>query len=246
MFDLKGRKALVTGASGAIGAGIARALHQAGATVALSGTRREPLEALAAELKDRAHVVTADLADLAAVDGLVPAAEQALGGEIAILVNNAGINRDMLFARMGDDDWQKVMDVNLTAPFRLTRAVLRNMMRARHGRIISISSVVVSIGNPGQANYSATKAGLIGMTKSLAAEIATRNITVNCVAPGFVRSAMTDALNDKQRATILDRIPARRLGTPAEIAAAVVFLASDEAAYVTGQTIHVNGGMAMI
>lgn len=246
MFDLTGRNALVTGASGSIGAGIARALHAAGATVVVSGTRREMLDKLAAELGSRVHVVPADLADPAAVDGLVPAAEQALGGEVAILVNNAGINRDMLFARMGDEDWQKVMDVNLTAPFRLSRAVLRGMMRARHGRIISISSVVVSIGNPGQANYSATKAGIIGMTKSLAAEIATRNVTVNCVAPGFVGSAMTDALNDKQRAAILDRIPARRLGTPAEIAAAVVFLASDEAAYVTGQTIHVNGGMAMI
>jgi 3-oxoacyl-[acyl-carrier protein] reductase len=246
MFDLSGRNALVTGASGAIGGGLARALHGAGATVVLSGTRREPLEALAAELGSRTHIVLADLSDTAAVDGLVPAAEQALGGDIAILVNNAGMNRDMLFARMGDEDWQRVLDVNLTAPFRLTRAVLRGMMRARHGRIISISSVVVAIGNPGQANYSAAKGGLIGMTKSLAAEVASRNITVNCVAPGFVTSAMTDVLNEKQRATILERVPMKRLGTPAEVAAAVVFLASDEAAYVTGHTVHVNGGMAMI
>jgi 3-oxoacyl-[acyl-carrier protein] reductase len=191
-------------------------------------------------------VAVADLADSAAVEGLVPAAEQALGGELAILVNNAGVNRDMLFARMGDEDWQRVLDVNLTAPFRLSRAVLRGMIRARYGRIVSISSIVGVTGNPGQANYTAAKAGLIGMTKSLAAEIASRNITVNCVAPGFVGSAMTDALSEKQRAAILERVPARRLGTAAEIAAAVVFLASDEAAYITGQTIHINGGMAMI
>jgi 3-oxoacyl-[acyl-carrier protein] reductase len=246
LFDLKGRNALITGASGAIGGGIARALHGAGATVVLSGTRRDPLDALASELGSRVHIAVANLADGSGVEGLVPAAEQALGGEVAILVNNAGVNRDMLFARMGDDDWQRVLDVNLTAPFRLTRAVLRGMMRARYGRIISISSVVVAVGNPGQANYSAAKAGIIGMTKSLAAEVASRNITVNCVAPGFVGSAMTDALSDKQRAAILERVPVKRLGTPAEIGAAVVFLASDEAAYVTGQTIHVNGGMAMI
>jgi 3-oxoacyl-[acyl-carrier protein] reductase len=246
MFDLTGRNALVTGASGAIGAGIARALHVAGAVVALSGTRRDALEALAGELGSRSHVVPADLSDPASVEGLVPAAETAIGGEVAVLVNNAGVNRDMLFARMGDDDWQRVIDVNLTAPFKLSRAVLRGMIRARYGRIISISSIVGVTGNPGQANYTAAKAGVIGMTKSLAAEVASRNITVNCVAPGFVGSAMTDALSEKQRAAILEKVPAKRLGTPAEIAAAVVFLASDEAAYVTGQTIHVNGGMAMI
>jgi 3-oxoacyl-[acyl-carrier protein] reductase len=246
MFDLTGKNALVTGASGAIGGAIARALHAAGATVVASGTRREALDALAAELGSRVHAVTADLADPAGVEGLLPAAEQALGGEVAILVNNAGVNRDMLFARMSDADWQKVLDVNLTAPFRLTRAALRGMIRARYGRIISISSIVGVTGNPGQANYTAAKAGLIGMTKSLAQEVASRNITVNCVAPGFIASAMTDALNEKQRTTILDRVPARRLGTGAEVAAAVVFLASEEAAYVTGQTIHVNGGMAMI
>jgi 3-oxoacyl-[acyl-carrier protein] reductase len=246
MFDLVGKNALVTGASGAIGGGIARALHAAGATVVLSGTRREALDTLATELGERTHVVAADLADPAAIEGMIPAAEQALGGEVAILVNNAGVNRDMLFARMGDDDWQRVLDVNLTAPFRLARAVLRGMIRARYGRIVSIGSIVGTTGNPGQANYTAAKAGLVGMTKSLAAEVASRNITVNCVAPGFVGSAMTDALSDKQRAAILERVPAKRLGTPAEIAAAVVFLASAEAAYVTGQTIHVNGGMAMI
>jgi 3-oxoacyl-[acyl-carrier protein] reductase len=246
MFDLTGRNALVTGASGAIGAGIARALHAAGATVALSGTRRDTLDALAGDVGSRAHVVPADLSDPVSVEGLVPAAETALGGEVAILVNNAGVNRDMLFARMGDEDWQRVIDVNLTAPFKLSRAVLRGMIRARYGRIISISSIVGVTGNPGQANYSAAKAGLIGMTKSLAAEVASRNITVNCVAPGFVGSAMTDALSEKQRGAILEKVPAKRLGTPAEIAAAVAFLASEEAAYVTGQTIHVNGGMAMI
>jgi 3-oxoacyl-[acyl-carrier protein] reductase len=246
MFDLNGKNGLVTGASGAIGAAIARALHTAGATVVLSGTRREALDTLATELGERVRVVPANLAEASEVEGLLPAAEQSLGGEVGILVNNAGINRDMLFARMSDDDWQRVIDVNLTAAFRLARAVLRGMIRARQGRIISISSVVAATGNPGQANYTASKAGLIGMTKSLAAEVASRNITVNCVAPGFVGSAMTDALSDKQRAAILERVPARRLGTPAEVAAAVVFLASDEAAYVTGQTIHVNGGMAMI
>lgn len=246
MFELTGKRALVTGASGAIGGAIARALHRQGATVALSGTRREALDALAAELGDRNAVVPCDLGDAAQIEKLVPEAEAALGGELDILVNNAGVTRDMLFARMSDEDWQKVIDVNLTAAFRLSRAVLRGMMRNRRGRIISITSVVGVTGNPGQGNYAASKAGLIGMTKSLAAEIASRSVTVNCVAPGFTASAMTDGLNEKQRAMILDRVPARRLGTPAEIAAAVVFLASDEAAYVTGQTIHVNGGMAMI
>ena len=246
MFELTGKRALVTGASGAIGGAIARAFHQQGATVGLSGTRREVLDALAAELGDRNAVVPCDLGDAAQLEKLVPETEAALGGELEILVNNAGVTRDMLFARMSDEDWQKVIDVNLTAAFRLSRAVLRGMMRNRWGRIISITSVVGVTGNPGQANYAASKAGLIGMTKSLAAEIASRSVTVNCVAPGFTASPMTDALNEKQRTMILDRVPARRLGTPAEIAAAVVFLASDEAAYVTGQTIHVNGGMAMI
>ena len=246
MFDLNGKRALVTGASGGIGGGIARALHAQGASVALSGTRREALEALAAELGERAVVAPCDLGNPDEVEKLVPAAQAALGGDLDILVNNAGVTRDMLFARMSDDDWQKVIDVNLTAAFRLSRAVLRGMMKSRYGRIISITSVVGVTGNPGQANYAASKAGLIGMTKSLAAEIASRNVTVNCVAPGFITSAMTDVLNEKQKAMILDRVPARRLGTADEVAAAVVFLASDEAAYVTGQTIHVNGGMAMI
>jgi len=246
MFELEGKRALVTGASGAIGGAIARALHAQGAWVALSGTRRGALDALAAELGDRTAVAVADLGNAEEVEGLVPAAEEALGGELDILVNNAGVTRDMLFARLGDEDWQKVLDVNLTSAFRLSRAVLRAMMRRRAGRIISISSVVAVTGNPGQGNYAASKAGMIGMTKSLAAEIASRGVTVNCIAPGFTASAMTDKLNEKQRAAILERVPARRLGTPEEVAAAAVFLASDEAAYVTGQTIHVNGGMAMI
>jgi len=246
MFELEGKRALVTGASGAIGGAIARALHAQGASVALSGTRRGALDALAAELGDRTAVAVADLGNAEEVEGLVPAAEEALGGELDILVNNAGVTRDMLFARLGDEDWQKVLDVNLTSAFRLSRAVLRAMMRRRAGRIISISSVVAVTGNPGQGNYAASKAGMIGMTKSLAAEIASRGVTVNCIAPGFTASAMTDKLNEKQRAAILERVPARRLGTPEEVAAAAVFLASDEAAYVTGQTIHVNGGMAMI
>jgi len=246
VFNLTGKNALVTGASGAIGGAIARALHASGASVVVSGTRREALDQLASDLRERVHVVPADLADSQAIEGLLPAAEAALGGEVAILINNAGVNRDMLFARMSDEDWQRVLDVNLTAPFRLSRAVLRGMIRARYGRIVSISSIVGVTGNAGQANYTAAKAGLIGMTKSLAAEVASRNITVNCVAPGFIASAMTDALNEKQRAAILDRVPAKRLGSGGEVAAAVVFLASDEAAYVTGQTVHVNGGMAMI
>jgi 3-oxoacyl-[acyl-carrier protein] reductase len=245
MFELNGKRALVTGASGAIGGAVARALHAQGASVALSGTKREALDKLAGELAG-ARVVPCDLSDAAAVEKLVPSAEEALGGELDILVNNAGITRDMLFARMSDEDWQKVLDVNLTAAFRLSRAVLRGMMRRRDGRIVSITSVVGVTGNAGQANYAASKAGLIGMTKSLAAEIASRNVTVNCVAPGFTASAMTEALNDKQKAMIMERVPMRRYGTPAEIAAAVVYLASPEAAYVTGQTIHVNGGMAMI
>jgi 3-oxoacyl-[acyl-carrier protein] reductase len=246
MFELTGKRALVTGASGAIGGAIARAFHQQGATVVLSGTKRAALDALASELGEGARVVTCDLGDKDQVEKLVPDAEAALGGEIDILVNNAGVTRDMLFARMSDEDWQTVLDVNLTAAFRLSRAVLRGMMRRRSGRIVSISSVVAVVGNPGQANYSASKAGLMAMTRSLAAEIASRNVTVNCVAPGFTASPMTDALNEKQKAAIMERVPVRRLGTPAEIAGAVVYLASDEAAYVTGQTIHVNGGMAMI
>jgi 3-oxoacyl-[acyl-carrier protein] reductase len=246
MFELTGKRALVTGASGAIGGAIARAFHQQGAVVAISGTRREALDALAAELGERTVVVPCDLSKADEVEKLVPSAEEALGGEVEILVNNAGITRDMLFARMSDDDWQKVIDVNLTAAFRLSRAVLRGMMRSRWGRIISITSVVGVTGNAGQGNYAASKAGLIGMTKSLAAEIASRNVTVNCIAPGFTASAMTDVLNEKQRTMIMERVPARRLGTPAEVAGAAVYLASNEAAYVTGQTIHVNGGMAMI
>jgi 3-oxoacyl-[acyl-carrier protein] reductase len=246
MFELIGKRALVTGASGAIGGAIARALHKQGAIVALSGTKVQALEALASELGSNAFVTPADLGKPADVEKLVPDAEAATGGEIDILVNNAGMTRDMLFARMSDEDWQAVLDVNLTAAFRLTRAALRGMMRRRAGRIVSISSVVAVVGNPGQANYSASKAGLQAMTRSLAAEIASRNVTVNCVAPGFTSSAMTDVLNEKQKAAIMERVPVRRLGTPAEVASAVVYLASDEAAYVTGQTIHVNGGMAMV
>ncbi len=245
MFELTGRKALVTGASGSIGSGIARALHEQGAIVGLSGTRREALEALAAELGERAHVLPCDLSDGAAVDALVPQAEEAMG-DLDILVNNAGMTRDTLFVRLTDDDWNKVIAVNLTAAFKLSRSVLMGMMRRRHGRIISISSVVGVTGNAGQGNYAASKAGLIGMTKALAQEVASRGVTANCIAPGFVGSAMTDALNEKQKEAVLSRVPMKRLGTVLEIAAAAVYLASDEAAYTTGQTIHVNGGMAMI
>ena len=245
MFELSGKRALVTGATGSIGGGIARARHRQGATVAISGTRREVLEHLAGELGDRVHVVPCDLADSAAVEELVPQTEAAMG-EIDVLVNNAGLTRDALFVRISDADWDKVIAVNLTAAFRLCRAALRPMMRNRRGRIISISSVVAVSGNAGQGNYAASKAGLIGMTKALAQEVASRNVTVNCIAPGFVGSAMTDALNEKQREMILAKVPAKRLGTVEEIAAAAVYLASDEAAYVTGQTLHVNGGMVMI
>lgn len=245
MFDLTGRKALVTGASGGIGGAIARSLHAQGADVALSGTRREALEALAAELGDRAHVVQADLSSAASVEALIPAAEAALGG-LDILVNNAGVTRDNLFMRMKDDEWDSVIAVNLTASFRLMRAVTKGMMRRRYGRIINIGSVVGTTGNAGQGNYAASKAGLIGMTKALAAEVASRNITVNCVAPGFITSPMTDGLTDKQRDAVLHNVPSGRLGEGADVAAAVVYLASTEAAYVTGQTLHVNGGMAMI
>jgi 3-oxoacyl-[acyl-carrier protein] reductase len=245
LFDLKGKSALVTGASGGLGSAIARALHGQGAKVALSGTRREALEALAAELGEGAVVLPADLGDAKSVEALVPAAEAALGA-VDILVNNAGVTRDNLFLRMKDEEWDQVLAVNLTAAFRLARACLKGMMRRRHGRIIGITSVVGVIGNPGQGNYVAAKAGMIGMSKALAAEVASRDITVNCIAPGFIKSPMTDALNDKQRETILGRVPMGRLGDGADVAAAVVYLASAEAAYVTGQTLHVNGGMAMI
>ena len=245
MFDLTGKLALVTGASGGLGGAIARALHAQGASVALSGTRREALDAVAAELGSRTFVLPCDLSDKQAVETLVPAAEAAMGG-LDILVNNAGVTRDNLFLRMKDEEWDKVLAVNLTAAFRLSRACLKGMMRRRYGRIVSIASVVGVTGNPGQGNYAAAKAGLIGMSKALAAEVASRGITANCVAPGFIASPMTDALNEKQREAILASVPAGRLGAGDEIGAAVVYLASREAAYVTGQTLHVNGGMAMI
>ncbi len=245
MFDLTGKTALVTGASGGIGAEIARALHQAGATVGLSGTRVAPLEALAAELGERAHVLACNLSVAEEVEGLVKRGVEALGS-VDILVNNAGITRDGLAMRMSDDDWASVIDVNLTATFRLCRAAIRGMMKARHGRIINISSVVGTTGNPGQANYCASKAGMVGMSKALAAEVASRGITVNCVAPGFIETAMTDKLNDEQKGRILTQIPAGRMGSAQEIAAAVLYLASAEAGYVTGATLHVNGGMAMV
>ncbi len=245
MFELTGRKALVTGASGGIGEAIARVLHAAGATVGLHGTRQEKLDALATELGDRVHVFPADLSDRDAVKSLAKTAEETLEG-VEILVNNAGITRDGLFVRMSDEDWDAVLGVNLTSVFHLTRELTHPMMRRRHGRIVNITSVVGVTGNPGQANYCASKAGLIGFSKSLAQEIATRNVTVNCVAPGFIESAMTDKLNDKQKETIMAAIPMRRMGTGAEVASAVAYLASDEAGYITGQTIHVNGGMAMI
>ncbi len=244
MFDLSGRAALVTGASGGIGGAIARTLHAQGASVALSGTRQGPLEELAGELGERAHVLPCDLGDTAAVEGLVDRAAEALG-KLDVLVNNAGITRDGLAMRMKDEDWQAVLDINLSAGFRLARAALRGMMKQRWGRIIGITSVVGATGNPGQANYAASKAGMIGMSKALAQEVASRGITVNCVAPGFIASAMTDELNEQQRERILSSIPAGTLGDGRDVAAAVVFLASDEASYVTGQTLHVNGGMAM-
>jgi 3-oxoacyl-[acyl-carrier protein] reductase len=245
MFDLTGKAALVTGASGGIGGAIARALHGAGATVGLSGTRVAPLEALAGDLGARAHVLPADLSDGAAVEALPKAAAEAMGA-VDILVNNAGITRDQLFMRMSDADWETVIAVNLTSVMRLSRAVLRGMMKARWGRIVNVSSVVGVTGNPGQANYAASKAAVTAMSKSLAAEVASRGITVNCVAPGFIATAMTEVLNDEQKARIAGQIPAGRMGTPEEIAAAALFLASSEAGYVTGQTLHVNGGMAMI
>ena len=245
MFDLGNRRALVTGASGGIGGAVASALHGRGATVALAGRNREALEQRAAALGDRAHALTADLADPGAADALAKAAAEAMGG-VDILVNNAGLARDGLFVRARDEDWQTVLDVNLTAGFRLARAALRGMMRARWGRIVAITSIVGQTGNPGQANYAASKAGMTGMTKALAAEVAARNITVNCVAPGFIDTAMTQDLGDEQTARLTERIPAGRLGTPEDVASCVVFLASDEAAYVTGQTLSVNGGMAML
>ena len=245
MFDLTGKTALVTGASGGIGAAIARGLHAQGATVALSGTRAEALEKLASELGGRTHVLTCNLSDKDAVEKLVPAAEAAMG-QLDILVNNAGLTRDGLFMRMKDEDWDTVIAVNLTATFRLARAAVKGMMKRRWGRIVSITSIVGVTGNPGQGNYAASKAGMIGMSKSLAAEVASRGITVNCVAPGFIESPMTDALNDKQKEAILGQVPAGKLGQGADIAAATVYLASQEAQYVTGQTLHVNGGMAMI
>ncbi|MGO9774100.1 MAG: 3-oxoacyl-[acyl-carrier-protein] reductase [Roseiarcus sp.] len=245
MFDLTGKTALVTGASGGIGGAIARALHAQGASVALSGTRREALEALAGELATRVHVTPCDLTDKDAVEALVPAAEAAMGS-LDILVNNAGLTRDNLFVRMKDAEWDAVIAVDLTAAFRLARASLKGMMRRRFGRIIGIASIVGVTGNPGQGNYAAAKAGMIGMSKALAAEVASRAITVNCIAPGFIASPMTDALNEKQRESILTSVPMGRLGVGADIGAAAVYLASAEAAYITGQTLHINGGMAMI
>ncbi|WP_421877621.1 3-oxoacyl-[acyl-carrier-protein] reductase [Pacificispira sp.] len=245
MFDLTGKCALVTGATGGIGGEIAKALHAAGATVGLSGTRAERLEAVASELGDRAHVLPANLSDPDGPDALAKAAEEAMGA-IDIVVNNAGLTRDNLAMRMKDDEWDQVIAVNLTASFRLSRACLRGMMKKRWGRIIGITSIVGVTGNPGQANYAASKAGMIGMSKSLAQEVASRGITVNCVAPGFIETAMTDALADKQKESLLSAIPAGRMGTPEEIAAATLFLAAPESAYITGQTLHVNGGMAMI
>lgn len=245
MFDLTGNNALVTGASGGIGGAIAKALHAQGATVGLSGTRTAPLEALAKELGERAHVLPCNLSDREAVVGLAKSAIEAMGS-VDILVNNAGVTRDNLFMRMSDDEWDSVIEINLTSAVRLSRALIRGMMKARWGRIINVTSIVGVTGNAGQANYAASKAGIIGASKSLAQEVASRGITVNCVAPGFIATAMTDKLDDKQKEKILGVIPAGRMGSSEEIAASTLFLASDEAAYVTGQTIHVNGGMAMI
>ncbi|MDB4198145.1 3-oxoacyl-ACP reductase FabG [Ascidiaceihabitans sp.] len=245
MFDITGKKALVTGASGGIGADIARGLHAAGASVGLSGTRVEPLEALVAELGERAYVLPCNLSDMEAVEALPKQAAEAMGS-VDILVNNAGITRDNLFMRMSDDEWNSVINVNLTATFKLCKSVMRGMMKARWGRIVNISSIVGATGNPGQANYAASKAGMIGMSKSLAYEVASRGITVNAVAPGFITTAMTDKLNDDQKGAIMTQIPAGRMGLPEEIASAVLYLASPEAGYVTGTTLHVNGGMAML
>jgi 3-oxoacyl-[acyl-carrier protein] reductase len=245
MFELTGKTALVTGATGGIGGAIARALHKQGATVAISGTRRDVLDQLAGEMKERVHVLPCNLADKEQVEALVPQAEDKME-KLDILVANAGITKDNLFVQLRDEDWESVIDINLTATFRLSRAAMKTMMRRRFGRIIGITSVVGVTGNPGQGNYTAAKAGMIGMMKSIAKEYARRGVTANCVAPGFIATAMTDKLNEKQREAILQMVPANRLGTPDDVAAAVVYLASDEAAYVTGQTLHVNGGMAMI
>ncbi|MBI3441678.1 MAG: 3-oxoacyl-[acyl-carrier-protein] reductase [Proteobacteria bacterium] len=245
MFDLTGKTALVTGASGGIGGAIARALHAQGAIVALNGRNIDALNQLAAELKDRCYVVPGELNTAEAADALIRSAEEKMG-QIDILVNNAGLTKDGLFMRMKDEDWQVVQDVNLTAPFRLTRGAIRGMMKRRNGRVINITSVVGVTGNPGQANYCAAKAGMIGMTKSMAAEVANRGITLNCIAPGFIATSMTDALTEEQKTKINTTIPAGTMGTPADVAAAVVYLASAEAQYVTGQTLHINGGMAMI
>ena len=245
MFNFSGKRALVTGASGGIGGDIARALHRQGAAVALSGTRKDALDALQGELKERAHVVVCNLFDAAQVDALAGQAEAALGG-LDILVHNAGITRDNLFMRMKDSEWDEVLNVNLTAGFRLYRSALRGMMKQRYGRLIGITSVVGVTGNPGQGNYAASKAGMIGMSKALAQEVASRNITVNAVAPGFIDTAMTHVLDDKQKDAIISRVPAGRLGSGSDVAAAVVYLASEEAGYMTGQTLHINGGMAMI
>ena len=244
MFDLTGKTALVTGATGGIGGAIARAFHAQGATVAVSGTRRELLDRLAAELQERVHVLPCNLADKEAAEALVPSSEQAMG-RLDILVANAGITRDNLFVQLSDEAWDEVVAVNLTATFRLARAAVKAMMRRRHGRIIGITSVVGVTGNPGQANYTAAKAGMIGMIKSIAQEYAKRGVSANCIAPGFIATAMTNKLNDKQREAILARVPAGRLGSGTDVAAAAVYLASDEAGYVTGQTLHINGGMAM-
>jgi len=245
MFELTGKTALVTGASGTIGAAIASTLHAQGATVAISGTRREILDELAAKLRERVHAMPCNLADPVATEALVPRVEEAMG-RLDILVANAGLTRDNLLVQLRDEDWEQVIAINLSATFRLARAAVRGMMRRRFGRVVAITSVVGTTGNPGQANYVAAKAGITGLVKAMAQEYAKRGVTANCVAPGFIVTSMTDKLNEKQRETIVAKIPASRAGTPAEVAAAVVFLASDEAAYVTGQTLHVNGGMAMI
>ncbi len=245
MFDLSGKSALITGASGGIGADIARALHGAGATVGLSGTRTDPLESLASELGERAHVLPCNLGDAEAVEALPKQAAEAMGA-VDILVNNAGITRDNLFMRMSADEWDEVLNVNLRSAMILSKGVIRGMMKARWGRIVNISSIVGATGNPGQANYAASKAGLVGMSKSIAYEVASRGITVNAVAPGFITTAMTDTLTDDQKAGILAQVPAGRMGEAREIAAAVLYLASDEAGYVTGATLHINGGMAML
>lgn len=245
MFDLGEKRALVTGASGGIGGAIARALHERGATVSVSGTRREALDGLARELGDRVHAIPCDLSDPAAVETLVGAAEELMGA-VDVVVNNAGIARDGIAARLKDEDWQQVIDVNLTAAFRISRAALRGMMRRRWGRIVNVASVVGVSGNAGQANYAASKAGLVGLTKSLAQEVASRSITVNCIAPGFIETAMTESLGGDRRDRLAAAIPAGRFGVPSDVASAAVFLASDEASYVTGHTLHVNGGMVMV